>query len=38
MFDIIYNLFFDFIGMLKWYIPMCIMMYYITYLIREGGR
>lgn len=36
MFDIVYSLMFDFIDMLKWFIPMCIVFAFIGRLI--GGK
>lgn len=38
MFEIIYSLMFDFIDMLKWFIPMMIVFGVIGNLIRTGGR
>lgn len=38
MFDIVWSLVFDFINMLKWYIPFMILFGVIGNLIREGGR
>lgn len=38
MFDIVYSLVFDFIDMLKWYIPFLILFGFIGSLIRSGGR
>lgn len=38
MFEIIYSLMFDFIDMLKWFIPMMIVFGVIGSLIRTGGR
>lgn len=37
MFEIVYSLMFDFIDMLKWYIPMLIVFSFIAMLIRSGG-
>lgn len=37
MFEIVYSLMFDFIDMLKWYIPMLIVFSFIAMLIRAGG-
>ena len=38
MFDIVYSLMFDFIDMLKWFIPMFILFGFIGILINTGGR
>lgn len=38
MFDIVYSLMLDFIGMLKWFIPMLILFGFLGSLIRSGGR
>lgn len=38
MFDIVYSMLFDFIDMLKWYIPMLIIFGVIGMLINTGGR
>lgn len=37
MFDIVYSLMFDFINMLKWYLPMLIIFGFLGILIRSGG-
>lgn len=38
MFDIVYSLLFDFINLLKWYIPILIVFGFIAILMRQGGR
>lgn len=38
MFDIVYSLLFDFIDMLKWFIPILIVFGVIGNLINVGGR
>lgn len=38
MFDIVYSLMFDFINMLKWFLPMLIVLGFLGSLIRSGGR
>lgn len=38
MFDIVYSLMFDFIDMLKWFLPMMIVFGVIGTLIRQGGK
>ena len=38
MFDIVYSMLFDFINMLKWYIPILILFGFIGMLINTGGR
>lgn len=38
MFDIVYSMLFDFIDMLKWYIPMLIIFGLIGMLINVGGK
>lgn len=38
MFDIVYSLMFDFINMLKWFLPMLIVLGFLGTLIRSGGR
>lgn len=38
MFDIVFNLMLEFIGMLSWFIPFLIVFGIVGRLIREGGR
>lgn len=38
MFDIVYSLMFDFIDMLKWFLPMLILTGFLGTLIWSGGR
>ncbi len=38
MFEIVYSMMFDFIDMLKWYLPMLIVFGFIGTLINAGGR
>lgn len=38
MFDIVYSLLFDFINLLKWYIPILLVFGIIAILLRQGGR
>lgn len=38
MFEIVYSLLFDFIGLLGWFIPMLILFGVIGGLVRQGGR
>lgn len=38
MFDIVYSLMLDFIDMLKWFLPMLILLGFLGSLIRSGGR
>ena len=38
MFDIVYSIFFDFINMLKWFLPILIILGIIGGLIRSGGK
>lgn len=38
MFDIVYSLVFDFINMLKWYIPIFLCFLFIGHLIKRGDR
>lgn len=38
MFEIVYSMLFDFIDMLKWYIPILILFGFIGMLVNVGGK